>query len=172
MFFPLDDQMTRVLYTAPDDVTRILDPSPEQIADIILTSGFDYWQQGGNGEGCIDVVLRVDIGNHSNGSLVSPNVESFQLAVGHPSLVIKQPELDLFFCNRDWMVPYNGDSCEEFVTDECGGDEFRIPRACLVTKEAAATIAAEFVRSLTLSPIVRWEPWSDLPMPPEIYDIY
>ena len=164
--------MTRLLYTAPDDVTRILDPSPEQIADIIRTSDFDYWQQGGNGEACIDVVLRAHTNNHPSGRLVGPNVESIQLAADQPSLVLKQPEPNLFFCNRDWVVPYNGDSCEGFVADECGGDEFRIPRACLVPKETAATIASEFVRSLTLSPIVRWESWYDLPMPREIYDIY
>ena len=164
--------MTRILYKAPDDATRILDPSPEQISDIILTSDFDYWQQGGNGEGCIDVVLMDRDGIRANGSRITPNGESFQLAAGHPTLAIKQPERNLFFCNSDWVVSYNGDSCEEFVRAECGGDKFRIPRACLVSKETAATIAADFVRSLTLSPIVRWESWSDLPMRREIYDIY
>jgi hypothetical protein len=158
--------MTHILYTAPDDETRILDPSPEQIADIILNSDFGYWQQGGNGEACIEVVQRAHVDNRAKGSLISSRLAT------DPCLLIKQPEPELFFCNRDWTVPYNGDSCEEFVTDECGGDEFRIPRACLVAKETAATIAAEFVRSLTLSRIVRWESWYDLPMPREIYDIY
>ena len=45
----------RVVYRDPEGAL-LFDPSSAQLADILLTSGQDYWLRGGNGEASLDVI--------------------------------------------------------------------------------------------------------------------
>jgi hypothetical protein len=133
-------------YHAPDDRTVLDDPTPEVMEAVLRTSPHSYWQQGGNGEAILDV------------------------GPGEASLWIKQPEAGRFFLTysvppADWLVPYTGGSCEEFVPDERGGDSFLIPRACLVDVDQAAEVVRAFLLTRQPSPAVRWCYWHELPIP-------
>jgi len=101
-------------YEAPEDQVFIESPTADQLAHIIRDSPHEYWQRGGNGEACLDA------------------------GPGLPSLWIKQPVPERFFVTyakppENWLVPYDGGSCEELIEDERGGDPFWIPRACLIS---------------------------------------
>ncbi len=83
--------MVRMLYQAPDDRTLVFDPTPQQMADIILRSEHEYWQQGGNGEATIDVVRSPGDSRPIRGSLVRADGVLVEFLAGEPSLWIKQP---------------------------------------------------------------------------------
>lgn len=133
-------------YHAPDDRTEIEDPTPDQMEVILRNSPHLYWQQGGNGEASLEV------------------------GPGLPSLWIKQPEPLLFFVTffkprTDWLVPYNGESCDALIRDERGGDPFWIPRACVIGMDQAVDVVRHFIRHHEPSPAVRWCCWGQLPLP-------
>jgi hypothetical protein len=135
-------------YYAPDDRTVVSDPAPELLEQVLRTTPPAYWQQGANGEAILDA---------------GPD---------KPSLWIKQPEPGRFFVTysrppANWLVPFNGGSCEELVADERGGDPFLIPRACLIDTEQAVEVVRCFLTSLRASTVVGWRYWHDLPLPPE-----
>lgn len=135
-------------YYAPDDREVLSDPTPEQLERVLRNSSHSYWQQGGNGEAILDA---------------GPN---------GPALWVKQPEPGKFFFtysrpSANWLVPYNGDSCEDLLNDERGGDPFLIPRACLVGTEQAVDIVRHFLVSQVPASCVKWRYWHELPLPPE-----
>lgn len=132
-------------YCAPDDQTVLVNPTPDQLEEILLTSPHSYWQQGGNGEASLDA------------------------GPGKASLWIKQPEPNRYFltfveASADWLVPYNGESCESLVEDERGGNPFWIPRACLIETDQAVDVVTRFVTHEEPSPAVRWCYWHELPL--------
>ena len=45
----------RVVYRDPEGAL-LFDPSPAQLADILHSTGQDYWLRGGNGEASLDVI--------------------------------------------------------------------------------------------------------------------
>ena len=64
----------------------------------------------------------------------------------------------------DWLVPYDGGSCESLIQDERGGDPFWIPRACLVSVDQTVEIVSHFLFRREPSPAVSWCYWHDLPL--------
>ena len=132
-------------YYAPEDGVVLDEPTTEQLEGILRSSPHEYWQQGGNGQAVLDA------------------------GRGEAELWIKQPEPARFFFTyagpkADWLVPYDGGSCESLVQDECGGDPFWIPHACLVDVEQAVEIVSCFLRRREPSPIVSWCYWHELPL--------
>lgn len=132
-------------YFAPDERVVLEGPTPEQLEQLLRCSPHEYWQQGGNGEAMLDA------------------------GPGEAQLWIKQPEPAKFFVTysapgANWLVPYEGGSCESLVLDERGGDPFWIPRACLVGVDQAVEIVACFLRRKEPSPVVSWSYWHDLPL--------
>jgi hypothetical protein len=132
-------------YKAPDDLMFIESPTADQLARIIRDSPHEYWQRGGNGEASLDA------------------------GPGLPSLSIKQPEPARFFMTfakplENWLVPYDGASCEELVRDERGGDPFWIPRACLISVHEAVEIVRHFLSHQAPWPGVLWRYWHELPL--------
>jgi hypothetical protein len=162
-----------MVYQAPDERTLLFDPTPEQVADIVLNSPHEYWQQGGNGEAAIEVVRSPGEDRPTRSRVVRSDGTVVEAIAGEPSLWIKQPAPHLFFftwdCGTGWFVPFDGTGCDAFVMDERGGDPFRIPRACLVDAGSAVAIASDFLATRGRSSVVNWAAWCDLPLPPEIY---
>jgi len=122
------------------------DPTINELELILRARPHSYWQQGGNGEAALNA------------------------GPGGPSLWIKQPEPERFFLTfakppADWLVPYNGGSCESLIEDERGGDPFWIPRACLVGVDDAVEIVSCFLARSEPSARVQWRYWHDLPLP-------
>jgi hypothetical protein len=133
-------------YHAPNEHDVLIDPTPEQLEHVLRTSPHAYWQQGGNSEAILDA---------------SP---------GGPSLWIKQPEPERYFVtyskpSANWLVPYDGGSCETLVQDERGGDPFWIPRSCLIGVEDSIEIVSYFLKHQDQSPGVSWCFWHELPLP-------
>ena len=132
-------------YRAPDERIVIQDPSAEQMEKVLRESPPSYWQQGGNGEACLK--------SETSGV----------------SLLIKQPEPDRFFFTyikrpHDWLVPFDGSSCEELIEDERGGDPFWIPRASTVSVTEAIEVVRCFLDRQEPSPSIRWCYGCDLPL--------
>lgn len=137
-----------MLYRAPDDRTELTDPPPELLEQLLRTSPHSYWQQGGNGEAILDA------------------------GPGKPNLWIKQPGPGRFFITyadppNDWLVPFNGESCEDLVAEERGGDPFLIPEACLIDTDQAVEVVRSFLTTLRPSKLVVWRYWHELPPPPK-----
>jgi hypothetical protein len=135
-------------YYAPDDQTVLSDPTPELLARVLRISPHSYWQQGGNGEAILDA------------------------GPGKPRVWIKQPEPGRFFITyckppANWLVPFNGDSCDDLVSDERGGDPFLIPRACLIDTDQAVEVVRCFLTSLQPCAQIVWRYWHELPLPPD-----
>lgn len=135
-------------YYAPDERTVLNDPDPELLAQVLRTSSHSYWQQGGNGEAILDA------------------------GPGKPGLWIKQPERGRFFItyaepSATWLVPFNGGSCEDLVSDERGGDPFLIPRACLIDTDQAIEVVRCFLTNLQPCAVIIWRYWHELPLSPE-----
>ncbi len=76
--------------------------------------------------------------------------------------------LELFL--EDRLVPYDGTACTEFVISEMGGDPFRIPLACLVTPEAAASALSEFIKTRQKPSCLSWMPMGNVPFEAGWYD--
>lgn len=132
-------------YNAPDDRTVLIDPTPDQLERELRDRPHAFWQLGGNGEA----------------ELIA--------GVGGPSLWIKQPEPGQFFVTysqplTNWLVPYNGGSCEEVVRDERGGDLFLIPRSCLLDTEHAVAVVRYFPAFQQPAPQIAWRYWHELPL--------
>lgn len=132
-------------YYAPNDTDIVDNPTAEHLKKVLRTSTHAYWQQGGNGEAILDA---------------DPS---------GPSIWIKQPEPGRFFLTfskppENWLVPYDGTSCDDLVEDERGGDPFWIPRACLVEVDAAVEIVSHFLASHSASPNISWRYWHELPL--------
>lgn len=165
--------MERMVYQAPDG-NLLFEPTPEQMASIILHRDHLYWQQGGNGEGAIRVARQPGDGRKVSHAIINPDGMRVEYVEGQPELWIKQPEPASFFftwdCRDGWVVPYDGTGCEAFVMDERGGDPFKIPRACLVDAHQALEVVREFLQSRGRSDVVRWLPWSELPLPADWTD--
>jgi hypothetical protein len=126
----------------------LTDPTPEQLEQELRERPHSYWQQGGNGEATLDA------------------------GPGEPSLWIKQPEPGRFLLTyshppANWLVPYNGGSCEDLVRDERGGDLFLIPRACLVSTDEAVAAVLSFVATWQPSLALVWRYWDELPLTDE-----
>jgi hypothetical protein len=135
--------MIRLRYEAPDG-SLIDDPPVATLRNIVETSAADYWQQGGNGEAVLTVV-----GSRS-------------------MLLIKQPPgtdgyLLTYMDASDYLVPYSGESFDRFVWEERGGDPFKVPEACLVSRATATAIVTHFAETFSPSPDLEWIPWDDLP---------
>lgn len=122
------------------------EPTARQLEQVIRESPFSYWQQGGNGEAILET------------------------QPGSVSLWIKQPEPGRFFFTyarafHDWLSPFDGQSCEQLIQDERGGDPFWIPRACTVSVDQAIEIVAWFIERAEPSPKISWCFWGELPLP-------
>jgi hypothetical protein len=161
--------MELMVYEAPDG-SLVFGPTVEQMADIVLHTDHDYWQQGGNGEAALRVARQPGDHRKIHCVVTTPQGVKAEYLAGEPELWMKQPEPGWFFFTwngeaEGWLVPYDGSACESFVMDERGGNPFKIARACLVDRRRAVEIVLEFLRSRGRSEAVRWLPWSDLPLP-------
>jgi hypothetical protein len=152
----------------------VFDPSPAQLAEILHTTGPDYWLQGGNGEATLDVAREPGEPVASHRALTTADGVTVEYATGQPSLWIKQPEPGWYFitwspAGGEELVPYDGSSIEPFVVEERGGEPFRVPRACLVPPHTAVEIVREYLVSRRRSGAVQWRPWFEveLPLPAE-----
>lgn len=130
---------------APPDGFCIYEPTARQLARIIRDHPHEYWQQGGNGEATLGY------------------------GPGWPALWIKKPEPALFFItyshpSLDWVVPYDGGSCEALVENERGGDPFWIPRACLISVDHAVEVAQFFLSDQLPWPGIPWSFWHEVPL--------
>lgn len=65
---------------------------------------------------------------------------------------------------ENWLVPYDGGSCEELIEDERGGDPFGIPRACLISVDHAVEVVRHFMSHQEPWPGVPWRYWHELPL--------
>jgi hypothetical protein len=160
----------RLIYHAPEENDLLFDPTPQQMADIPTTTDHSYWLRGGNGEAAINVIREQGENVGARGSLITRDGVRVDYVAGQPSLWIKQPEPGWFFitwCHlpEGEFVPYDGSSIEPFVVEERGGDQFRVPRACLVKPSTAAEIVRDFLLSRERSPAVSWESWYELELP-------
>ena len=52
---------------------------------------------------------------------------------------------------------------DDFAWDERGGDPFKVPRACLVSRESAAEIVKFYATTGGEADTVQWMSWYDLP---------
>src|SRR5215208_2917570 len=86
----------QVVYRAPEG-TLLFDPSPARLADILLTTGQDYWLQGGNGEATLDVIREPGESVASHRTMTTPDGATVEYVAGQPSLWIKQPEPGWYF---------------------------------------------------------------------------
>jgi hypothetical protein len=156
----------RVVYRTPEGTLQF-DPSPAQLADILQTTGQDYWFRGGNGEASLDVVREPGDTVGSRRSMATADGVTVVYAAGQPSLWIKQPEPGWYFVtwsppDGEELVPYDGSSIEPFVVEERGGEPFRVPRACLVPPQTASEIVREYLVSRQRSEVVQWRPWFEV----------
>jgi len=158
----------RLVYRDPEG-SLLFDPSPGQMADILLTTGQDYWLRGGNCEATLDVIREPGESVSSHRSMTTADGVTVEYAAGQPSLWIKQPELGWYFITwsppGEELVPYDGSSIEPFVVEERGGEPFRVPRACLVLPQTAAEIVREYLVSRRRSDVVHWRPWFEVELP-------
>ncbi len=159
----------RIVYHDPEGML-LFDPSPGQLADILHTTGQDYWLRGGNGEATLAVAREPGESVASHRSMTTADGVKVDYAAGQPSLWIKQPEVGWYFITWSQpgggeLVPYDGSSIEPFVLEERGGDPFRVPRACLVTPQTAAEVVKEYLLSRRRSDIVRWIAWFEVELP-------
>jgi Immunity protein Imm1 len=90
----------------------------------------------------------------------------------HASLYIKVPVAGQFFLA--WFrkgdgsySPYNGEPDSGYIEDECGGNPFFIPRACLVPSRVAAEVVRYFLETRERSPVATWWDWGNLPEQPK-----
>jgi hypothetical protein len=165
--------MTRILYESPQ-VERIVAPSLDVLRYAIYEQPWKEWWKSPNAEAALWVILDDDEDlpvSHSIGHITGKYL--YRISADHPSLIIKQPDPDDFFLSwhedKKWLVPYNGESCEEYRSDHCGGSEFRIPVACLVNADAAFAVVSAFLKAIKRSDAVPWFSYYDLPLPDEIY---
>jgi hypothetical protein len=142
----------------PPHGPSIFNPPPDLLTDLILRADLSYWQGGANGEA--QIVPAV----FEEGRLIAV------AGGGHPSLYIKAPAARQFFlawrCKIGWYSPFNGESAAGYIEDECGGNPFFVPRACLVRPEIAAEIVSHFLGAAERADVVTWLAWDDLPEPP------
>jgi hypothetical protein len=135
--------MDNVEFQSPDDLAPRRQLTPDEAAELILESNYEFWRQGGNGEGTITYP-----GNNT-------------------SLCIKESLRDGFLLtlltDDDQLMPYSGDGLDDFVWDERGGDPFKVPRACLVSRATAAEIVRYYATCGGQSDIVQWISWYNLP---------
>jgi hypothetical protein len=159
----------RVVYCDPEGAP-LFDPSPAQLADILHSTGQEYWLRGGNGEATLDVIREPGESVASHRSMTTADGITVEYAAGQPSLWIKQSEPGWYFITwsphgGEELVPYDGSDIEPFVVEERGGDPFRVPRACLVAPQAAAEIVREYLTSRRRSGVVQWRPWHEVELP-------
>jgi hypothetical protein len=117
-------------------------PTAAQIETILRENPYEYWQRGGGGE----AILRDGAGRIL--SITQPDTGSF-----------------FFILLNDWLVPYDGGSCEPLLESEFGGNPFWIPRACLVGLDEAVGITSHFIARSEPWPGVSWRLWHELPLP-------
>lgn len=135
--------MKTVEFRPPADRAPTQQLTPEEAAQLILDFDFEYWQQGGNGEGV------------------------FWLVDGSNQLCIKQTLQDGFLLtlltSDDQLSPYSGNGFDEFTWDERGGEPFKVPRSFLVSGATAAEIVRDYAASGGEPGCVAWMSWYDLP---------
>jgi hypothetical protein len=135
--------MKTVEFQPPADLAPTQQLTADEAAQQILDSDFEYWQQGGNGEGVLSFVG------------------------GNTSLLIKQTLRDGFLLtmqtNDDQRTPCSGAGFDEFTWDERGGDPFKVPLSCLVSTATAAEIVRFYASCGGESDAVSWISWFDLP---------
>jgi hypothetical protein len=162
--------MTRILYASPAG-EWILNPTAENLRHAILEQPWTDWWHSSNNEASLVIVLdQNETGPHQR---ESRGKVAYRVSTSHPSAWIKQPISGKFFISF-WeqtrqYVHYNGKSCKAFVRDHCGGDEFRIPRACLVTPRTALQILTDFLASQTRPEGTPWVRFDELPLPADFY---
>lgn len=135
--------MSTVEFQPPDESQPRQQLTADQAASLMLETDFDYWQQGGNGEGWISL----------------PDSDA--------TLLIKQTIQDGYLLtmqsSEDLRVPCSGAGFDEFAWDERGGEPFKVPRSCLVDPTTASRIVHDYATTGGESAAVSWISWYDLP---------
>jgi hypothetical protein len=86
----------RIVYRPPEGMPLLFDPTPEQMADIFSHTDHSYWQQGGNGEASLEVILEMEEAIETRGGMTTPDGVTIQYAARQPSVWIKQSEYYIF----------------------------------------------------------------------------
>ena len=135
--------MVTVAFDPPADRAPVQHLTADEAAQLVLDSDFEYWQQGGNGEGV------------------------FWLVDGNNQLCIKQTLHDGFLLtlmtSDDQLSPDSGAGFDEFTWDERGGEPFKVPRSFLVSPATAAQIVRDYATTGEKSARVSWTSWYELP---------
>ena len=165
--------MSRLLYTPPSQLERVLGPTEDQLRYAILEQPWEEWWNSPNNEAALEVVCADGDNAHGGTTDIEKTGKRIEFAAGRPFLTIKQPSADDFFLRlyaaENEFVPYNGESFADYQIDHWGGEELRIPTACLVDAPTALTIVHRFVSSIQRSDVVEWYKVEELPRDEDIY---
>jgi len=135
--------MSKLEFQPPADRAPVRHLTADEAAQLVRDSDFEYWQQGGNGEGV------------------------FWLVDGDNQLCVKQTLQDGFLLtlmtSDDQRSPDSGAGFDEFAWDERGGEPFKVPHSFLVSPVTAAQIVRDYATSGEESDCVSWTSWYDLP---------
>ncbi len=161
------NKMPGILYTTVRG-QRSVDPDEAQLRFALFEQPWTEWWKSANNSATLQVILDEDEqGDYSiEGHL--PTNTFYRISAQHPYLAIFQPEPDDFFviCFENGQEFYHcsGDSFEDFVVVHSGGEQHRIPRACLVGPETALQILIDFMQTFSRSTVVDWRPQDELPV--------
>lgn len=165
--------MPRVLYTSPH-MQRTVDPDEALLRQALFEQPWEEWWHSPNNSAALQVILDDDEeGDCSVEGQLSTGT-FYRVSREYPSLVIFQPEPDEFliecFKRGAELVPLVGDSLSEFAVYHSGGEQYRIPRACLIGPEHAFRIVLEFMQSYSCADEFKWTSLLELPVPDEFWD--
>jgi len=130
----------------------IENPSEEYLRRMIFEFGAEFWDAG-----CGEMGINVSW----------PSWTLDEGPAGQPSIILFfEPNAGFFFQflvpHGDTLVVYDGTSCDDLVAHYVGGEPFRVPRACCVSREMAWHIVKSYVDHREPSPLVNWVPFESL----------
>ena len=165
--------MPRTLYTSPHG-QRTVDPDEELLRHSLFEQPWEEWWHSPNNSALLQVILDDDEEGDCSIEGHIPTNTFYRVSQSHPCLAIFQPEREEFFivCFDSGREFYHctGDSLEDFAVYHSGGEQYRIPRACLIGPEAALQILLEFKESFSRSSAVHWKGREELPIPDDFWD--
>ena len=152
---------------------RTIEPEIALLRYAICEQPWEEWYKSPNAEATLEYVLDDDDDSPATCTLITKE-ETLQVSAAYPSMMIKQPDPGSFFLywieGSGHYVPYNGEPCEEYTLDHCGGEDMRIPLACLVGTAATLDIIEQFLANQTRSNNVTWARWEELDLPEEWFE--
>ena len=151
-----------------------VDPDDSLLRHALFEQPWEEWWRSANNSAMLQVILDEDEqGDYSiEGHL--PTNTYHRISRQHPCLAIFQPAPDDFFVicfeNEQEFYPCSDDSFEDFAVFHSGGEQFRIPQACLLGPETALRILLDFKQFFSRSTAVEWCPKEELPVPEDFWE--